>query len=111
MSSFHWAIHDSVNYYVTIKAANTIGLFVLATGHYTHFSEDPSDGVVYDVNPNENRQVTYLNVVMLLVIQINVHIYETYNRHNITYLYTCIRVRLWCSIMLDAPIKGVVFFQ
>lgn len=57
LSMLLWRVHESVNYFVSIKAANSIGLFVMATGAYTHYSESPSDGVVFDVDPDEHRQV------------------------------------------------------
>lgn len=74
LSSIHWSLHESVSYYITVKAENTVGLYVLATTEYTHFTESPSGGVVYDVDPQERRQVSIFSngVVLNRVFTISV---------------------------------------
>ncbi|WAR05117.1 hypothetical protein MAR_020486 [Mya arenaria] len=56
MRSLKWALHENTDYYVTVKATDPLGLFVVASSErYTRYYELPSSGVVYDIDIDDNR--------------------------------------------------------
>lgn len=61
MTSLSWSMHESERYYITVKAENTVGFYVLATVEYKYFAKQPAQGVVYDVDPKEQRQVMFFH--------------------------------------------------
>ncbi|WAR05722.1 hypothetical protein MAR_021091 [Mya arenaria] len=56
MRNLKWVLHESTDYYGTVKATDPLGLFVVASsGKYTHYYKLPSSGVVYDIDPGDDR--------------------------------------------------------
>ncbi|WAR06111.1 hypothetical protein MAR_021480 [Mya arenaria] len=56
MRNLKWVLHESTDYYGTVKATDPLGLFVVASSEkYTHYYEVPSSGVVYDIDPRDDR--------------------------------------------------------
>jgi len=63
-SDLPWHLHGRQHYYVTLKAMNLVGLYVLATaGPYLHNVQLASEGVVFDTAiTSPNIQVTDLDL-------------------------------------------------
>ncbi|KAL4221421.1 hypothetical protein ACF0H5_019679 [Mactra antiquata] len=58
ITTLPWLLHQGEGYYITIKAENTAGLYVLSTSEpYIHYTELTSKGVVYDLDINDENKI------------------------------------------------------
>ncbi|WAR04893.1 hypothetical protein MAR_020262 [Mya arenaria] len=56
MRNLKWVLHESTDYYGTVKATDLLGLFVVASSEkYTNNYNVPSSGVVYDIDTADDR--------------------------------------------------------
>ena len=58
LASLTWQLHDHHDYYISVKAENTIGLTTIATSSvYTHDVTDVIGGIVYDISVDGRSRV------------------------------------------------------